>query len=75
MTLWGWRYPDGEIDHNSVAEIEEAVWNTRWKLSGQHEFLDSDLSYRDFDHWVQVMKEEGNSVVPVRVTEIKPEDT
>lgn len=74
QALWGWRYPDGDIDSCSIEDFEWAVWRRRWELIGQHEGPNKWGPYRDFDHWATAMKEEGHSVVPVRIVEVKPEE-
>ncbi len=76
--LYGWRYPDGEIDSSFIECFDWTVWRKRWELMGQYENAGSALypaAFKDFDHWVERMKKNGEGVVPIRIVEIKPEDS
>ena len=72
--LYGWRYPDGQIDCWGVDYFPDAVWRKRWKEMGQYENAGSaqfPAAYKDLDHWVRSMKKEGEGVVEIKIVEVK----
>ena len=73
--LYGWRYSDGDIDPNFIEYLPSVVWRKRWEEMGQYENAGSALypaAFKDFDHWAECMKKEGEGVVEVKIVEVKP---